>query len=304
MNLKKRKVEFRVDIVSNPEFLRQGEAVNDTMNPDRIVIGAENEHAKQKIMQLYEPIIDEGSKVLDTDVVSAEIIKYASNAFLCTKISFINELAGFCEQAGGNIKDIAKGMGMDKRIGPEFLNAGLGYGGNCLKKDINALINMGRDYEHHFAILRAVEVINDHQKDVLFQKLESVMPLKKGKTVAIWGVTFKPDTDDIRDAPSIYIIKRLTLNGIKVRIYDPIYNSKLNKKYFKGDPLVTIADSSYDAVKDTDALILVTQWDEFKSVDFGKVKSLMKGNLVLDGRNIYDPKAVKKAGLVYKGIGI
>jgi UDPglucose 6-dehydrogenase len=234
-----------------------------------------------------------------TDIKSAELIKYAANAFLCTKISFINDLAIFCEEAGANIKDVARGIGLDSRIGPRFLHAGIGYGGNCLKKDINALIKMGEDAGHEFTLLEAVESINEYQKNILFERLKKELGQLKNKKIAIWGLTFKPKTDDLRDAPSVDLINKLIEAEADVQAYDPVAscnNFRIHRSLKSGK-------SGYDAALGADAVMILTEWDEFRGVDFNKLKYLMRGNLILDGRNIYDPKVVTESGLKYIGIG-
>ncbi len=293
--LSKRKVGHEFDIAFNPEFLRQGEALNDTLNPNRIIIGVEGERSKKLLSKLYYPIVRTGKPLMFTDVRSAEITKYAANAFLSTKISFINELAHLCEKIGGNIQDVAKGIGLDPRIGCQFLKAGIGYGGSCLKKDIQALIHHAKKHKHEFKLLQAVEDINERQKTVLVDKLLSYIPTLENRKIALWGLTFKPKTDDMRDAPSLQIIEQLKMHKADIHVYDPIR---------KDVPDVVHSVDSLGAAKDADALMILTEWDEFKSVDLKKLKAAMKGNLILDGRNIYDKKAVRKEGFNYIGIGI
>jgi UDPglucose 6-dehydrogenase len=284
--------------------LREGAAVKDTMNPDRIVVGIENQKAKKIMEKLYKPFARIGRPIMFTDIKSAEIIKYASNAFLGMKISFINQIANFCEKTGANVRDVAKGMGLDSRIGPRFLQAGIGYGGSCFKKDINALIQKGKDYGYDFTILNEVEKFNEAQKERLFHKLKERLPNLKGKKVAVWGVTFKPRTDDLRDAPSIPLVKKLIEDGAEVTAFDPIATNSFIYNHFREHRSIRGAKTGYDAVKDADALMLLTEWDEFRGVDFKKIKKLMKGNLVLDGRNIYDPDVIRDAGFEYIGIGV
>jgi UDPglucose 6-dehydrogenase len=302
--IKNRNTDYEFDVVSNPEFLRQGAAVKDTMYPERIIAGVENERSSELLNKLYSPMARTGRPVVYTDIKSAEVIKYAANAFLCTKISFINEMAQFCEQAGANIRDVAHGIGLDSRIGARFLHAGIGYGGNCLKKDINSLINTGKSYNHQFSILQTVEAVNEMQKNMLLKKLEDNLKKLKNKKIAVWGLSFKPKTDDLRDAPSIDIVGRLLESKSSVKIYDPLSGDSFIKSFFKGHPNLTLSQSNVEAARNADAVMVLTEWDEFRNVDFKKLKKEMKGNLFLDGRNIYNPDDVRKADLKYIGIGV
>jgi UDPglucose 6-dehydrogenase len=303
--LKRRGVDFKIDIIMNPEFLSQGSAIKDTMNPDRVVIGIENKknhNLIDLIKKLFAPIIKANIPILFTDFRSAELIKYTANAFLATKISFINDIAIYSERVGANIKDIAKGIRLDKRIGEYFLEAGIGYGGSCLPKDIKTLINMGKYHDHEFSILLAVDSVNTRQTNVVLDKLIQSLGDLKGKKIGIWGVTFKPHTDDLRNAPAITIIKNLIKKGAKISLYDPIVNKDTLKKFLIGD--LYLASDSYEAITNAHALLILTEWNEFLSPDFHKLKNLMGGNIVIDGRNIYDPEQVRSAGLHYIGIGI
>lgn len=293
--LAKRKTDYEFDVAFNPEFLRQGEALNDTINPNRIIVGLDNEGPKKQLSELYRPIIRTGKPLMFTDISSAEVTKYAANAFLSTKISFINELAHLCEKTGGNIHDVAKGIGLDPRIGHQFLQAGIGYGGSCLKKDVQALIYHAKKNNHEFKLLQAVEDVNERQKTVLVDKLLSYIPSLENKKIAIWGLTFKPKTDDMRDAPSLQIIKELKSRKANIHVYDPRQ---------KNLPDVMHCENYLDAAKNADALMILTEWDEFKGVDLKKLKSIMKGNLLLDGRNLYNPEVALKEGFRYIGIGI
>ena len=290
------------DVVDNPEFLREGTAVKDFINPDRIVVGAENKRSREVMARIYAPLVRAGRPLNFTSVASAEIVKYGSNAFLATKISFINEMANFCEKAGGDVKEVAKGIGLDSRIGPRFLHAGIGWGGSCFPKDVNALIQTGREYGYEFRIIQAAAEVNQRQKYLLVKKLKKVQPNLKGKKIAIWGLSFKPKTDDMREAPALVVIRKLQEEGALIQVFDPVAMENARKmmasknvKYFK---------TSYEALKDADVLLVLTEWDEFRSVDFAKMKKLMKGNWIFDGRNIYDPKEMKKAGFKYFGIGL
>lgn len=299
--LKKRKKNVNFEVVSNPEFLREGSAIKDTMKPDRVVVGTGSEKVRKMMEELYKSFTNKRSPLVFTDVESAEIIKYASNSFLATKISFINEIANFCEKAGGNVEEVAKGMGLDSRIGPKFLNAGIGYGGSCFPKDVQALIQTGKQVGYDFKILNAVEDINESQKKKLFNILKNYLPKMEGKTVAVLGLAFKPETDDMRDAPSIKIIKKLQAEGVNVKVYDPVamenaqnYFSKINLDFM---------ENVYDAVEGADAVLVVTEWNHFSKLDLNKVKKLMKVNIIIDGRNIFKAEDTEKVGLKRVGIG-
>ena len=284
------------DVVSNPEFLREGSAVNDFMHPDRIVIGYESERAKHIMEKLYDPL---KAPIVFTDIKSAEIIKHASNSFLATKISFINAIANICELAGANIEKVADGMGLDKRIGRDFLNAGIGYGGFCFPKDADAFIRIAEKFGYDFKLLKTVQEINNYQRKHFVKKIEKALLIIKNKTIGILGLAFKPNTDDMRFAPSIEIINELQKEGAKIKAYDPKAMEKtkriLNNIEYYNDP--------YDAAKDADALVIITEWSEFKEIDFKKIKALMKHPLIIDGRNIYKPEDVKKEGFAYISIG-
>lgn len=286
-------VEF--DVVSNPEFLREGSAIEDTFNPDRIVIGANSEKAVNIMKKLYAPI---KVPLIITDIRSAEIIKHASNSFLATKISFINAIANICELTGADIEKVAEGMGYDKRIGRHFLNAGLGYGGFCFPKDAAAFIRIADKYGYDFKLMKAVQEINEKQKEFFIKKIEKELWNLKDKKIGVLGLAFKPNTDDIRFAPSIDIINYLQKEGAKIKAYDPEAMEKAKKlleiEYCK-DP--------YEAAKDIDVLLILTEWNEFKELDLEKIKNLMKNNLIVDGRNIYNPEEMKKLGFNYISIG-
>ena len=288
------KVDF--DVVSNPEFLREGSAVNDFMHPDRIVIGCEREKSRQIMKELYAPI---SAPVIFTDIKSAEIIKHASNSFLATKISFINSIANICELAGADIERVAEGMGYDKRIGRSFLNAGIGYGGFCFPKDAEAFIRISKKLGYDFKLLKAVQEINFAQRNRFVKKIEKALLVVKGKAIGILGLAFKPNTDDMRFAPSIDIINELQKEGAKIKAYDPQATEKA-KGILKD---VVYCNNPYDVAKDSDALVIVTEWNEFKGLDLKKIKSLMKHPLVIDGRNMYNPEAIKKEGFMYISMG-
>ncbi|MBI3026856.1 UDP-glucose/GDP-mannose dehydrogenase family protein [Candidatus Woesearchaeota archaeon] len=284
------------DVVSNPEFLREGSAVKDFMQPDRIVVGCESERAKQIMAELYKPL---KAPIIFTDIKSAEIIKHASNSFLATKISFINAIANICELAGADVGKVAEGMGYDKRISRAFLNAGIGYGGFCFPKDAEAFIRIAEKFGYDFKLLKSVQEINKAQRKHFVNKIEKALWVVKGKTIAILGLSFKPDTDDMRFAPSIDIINQLQSEGAKIKAYDPAAMEKA-KSVLRD---ITYCNNPYEAAKDADALAIVTEWNEFKNLDFKKIKSLMKHPLIVDGRDIYNPESLKKEGFAYISIG-
>lgn len=295
------KKKYTVDVVSNPEFLKEGTAIQDSLKPDRIIIGSHSKRAIEVLKELYEPFVRTGNPVLVMDERSAEMTKYAANAFLATRISFMNELANLCEDVQADIDWVRKGIGSDPRIGRQFLFPGVGYGGSCFPKDVKALIQTAKERNREFKILRAVDAVNEQQKQILVKKLNKHFKNRiKGKTVALWGLSFKPQTDDIREAPSLVMIRTLLEAGVKVRVHDPIANAAV-KKVFDGK--IAFFENSYDAVKGADALCVITEWNEFRTPDFAKMKNLMKQAVVFDGRNIYDPKEMKEMGFVYYGIG-
>ena len=293
-NYNKHNVKF--DVVSNPEFLREGSAVNDFLNPDRIVIGADSEKAINMMKELYKPL---KAPILVTNIKSAELIKHASNSFLATKISFINAIANICEKTGADVEKVAEGMGYDKRIGKAFLNAGLGYGGFCFPKDAEAFIRIAEKLGYDFKLLKAVQEINKEQKELFVKKIEKSLWILKKKRIAILGLSFKPNTDDMRFAPSIDIINALQKEGANIQAYDPEAMENA-KKILKG---VTYCKDAYEAAKGADALIILTEWNEFKELDLKKIKSLLNNPLIIDGRNIYGPAIVKKEGFKYISIG-
>ncbi len=290
----KRKIKF--DVASNPEFLREGQAIADFMNPDRIVIGVRTKKARDILGKLYEKI---KAPIVATDIESAELIKHASNSYLATKISFINSVANICEKCGADAINVAKGMGLDRRIGASFLDAGVGFGGFCFPKDLEAFMRISEKLGYEFDILRAVKRVNEQQKMLFVKKIEEALWILSGKTVSVLGLSFKPGTDDIRYAPSIDIINMLKNEGAKVKTYDP----KAMKKAGKALSGVTFCRDAYTAAKDSDCLAVVTEWDEFKDIDLKRVKKLMREPVIADGRNIYDPVKVRKLGFKYIGIG-
>ena len=288
------KVDF--DVVSNPEFLREGSAVNDFLHPDRIVVGCESERAKKIMHDLYAAL---KAPVIFTDIRSAEIIKHASNSFLATKISFINAIANICELAGADVEKVAEGMGLDKRIGRSFLNAGIGYGGFCFPKDAEAFIRISEKLGYDFNLLKATQEINSHQKKHFVKKIEKALWIVKGKTIGILGLAFKPNTDDMRFAASVGIIADLQKEGAIIKAYDPEAMEKA-KLLLEG---VVYCTDPYETAKDADALVIVTEWGEFKKLDLKRIKSIMKHPLIVDGRNICNPEDVKKEGFTYISMG-
>ena len=284
-------------VVSCPEFLREGSAIADFMSPDRTVLGSTDREAAEKVAQLHLPL---RSSIMITDLRTAEMIKYASNAFLATKISFINEIANVCEALGADVKEVAYGMGLDKRIGRHFLDAGLGWGGSCFPKDVKALAYMAETEGRHPHLLHAVMDINADQRDAPVRKVKEMLDGKvKGKVIGLMGLAFKPNTDDMRDAPSIDIARRLLREGAKVRAYDPVAMEVARNIL----PEVEMTGSAYDMAKGADALILITEWNEFKHLDLGRIKTLMNQPILMDGRNVYDPAAVRQLGFEYRAIG-
>lgn len=296
---KNQKTEIDFDVVSNPEFLREGEALKDFTNPDRIVIGAKSDKAKKIMESIYTGIARADKPILFTDVRSAELIKYASNAMLATRISFMNEIALLCEKVGADVKEVAKGMGMDNRIGPRFLQSGLGYGGSCFPKDVKALSFTMKSHKLKGRLLDAVSKVNESQKKVAIPKLQELIPDLKNKKIAIWGLAFKPKTDDMREAPSIEIINGLQELGAKIRAFDP-EAQEIARKMFKD---VVYCKDPYDTLTGCDGLIIATEWNEFRALDLKKIKKLLKHPNIVDGRNIYSPEKMKKEGFNYIGIG-
>ena len=288
--------DAEVEVVSNPEFLREGSALHDFMQPDRVVIGAHRREAGERVAELYAPL---NTTVMITDIYSAEMIKYASNAFLATRISFINEVARIAERVGADIKVVAAGMGIDHRIGPHFLEAGLGYGGSCFPKDVKALAAIGERFRYHPELLHAVMDINRDQRLVAVTKLTECLETLAGRVVAIWGLAFKPDTDDMREAPSLAIAAALLEAGARVRAYDPAANSKAKALL----PGIEYKANAYAAARGADAVVLVTEWNEFSNLDLARVKRSMRGSVLVDGRNLYDPVKMRELGFEYRGIG-
>ncbi len=286
------------NVASNPEFLKEGTAINDFMNPDRIVIGVNNEIAAQFLVKLYEPL---NAPILVTDINSAEIIKHASNAFLSMKISFINAVANVCELAGADVKKVAKGIGLDQRIGEAFLNAGIGFGGFCFPKDLEAFIAISESLGYEFNLLKEVKNINEQQRISPVKKLKNIFGDIKGKKIGILGLAFKPNTDDMRFAPSIDIINLLLEEGASVKAYDPVAIGNA-REIFKNDNLI-LCENSYEPVTDCDAVVFITEWSEFRFIDMLKVKDVMRDNVIVDGRNIFEPMKMEKLGFRYFCVG-
>jgi UDPglucose 6-dehydrogenase len=301
------------DVVSNPEFLREGSAIYDTLNPDRIVLGSSSQQAIDLMLKLYAPIIDRkyadpdaaqlpSVQVLTTDLGSAEMIKYAANAFLATKISFINEIANICERVGADITQVSKGIGLDSRIGNKFLNAGIGWGGSCFPKDLAALIHTGADYGYDAQLLKAAVSVNQNQRTLVIQKLQNSLKILKGKTIGLLGLTFKPDTDDLRDAPAIDIISILIELGAKVKAYDPIISPQFSSTH-PYLPNVNLVDSPELLATDTDAIVLMTEWLQFQELDYAQLAQLMRSPLMIDCRNFLSAEQLTAAGFQHIGIG-
>jgi UDPglucose 6-dehydrogenase len=300
--LVKRGADIPFDVASNPEFLKEGAAIDDFLKPDRIVVGCDSERAEELMKALYKPFTLNGHPVIFMDIVSAELTKYAANSMLATKISFMNDIANLCEIVGANVNMVRKGIGSDSRIGPKFIYPGVGYGGSCFPKDVKALIKTSEEFGHPLRILKAVEAVNDDQKSVMFSKIMSYYGNDlKGRTVALWGLSFKPQTDDMREAPSLVMIHRLLEAGAHVRAYDPVAMNETRR--ILGDR-ITFAIDQFDALIDADCLLMVTEWPEFKFPNFNVIKKLLKEPVIFDGRNIYEPSEMKKLGITYFCIGI
>lgn len=299
--LEKRGVKIDFDIASNPEFLKEGAAIKDFMTPDRVVVGVESERAKKMMEKLYRPFTLNGYPILIMDIPSAEMTKYAANAMLATRISFMNEMANLCERVGANIDNVRKGIGADVRIGSRFLYAGCGYGGSCFPKDVKALIHTGKENNCRMHVIEAVETVNENQKSVVFEKINNAFGQQlSGKTIAIWGLSFKPETDDMREAPSLVIISRLLDAGAKVKVYDPIAMNEAKRRI--GDK-VTYCKDMYEAVIDADALAVITEWKQFRLPSWSIIYKAMRNHLIVDGRNIYDREELQDMGFTYSRIG-
>ena len=300
LNARNSKLEF--DIASNPEFLKEGAAIDDFLRPDRIVIGVENKKAEEFMNRLYKPFLMNGHPIIFMDVPSAEMTKYAANSMLATKISFMNDVANLCEILGADVNMVRKGIGSDARIGPKFIYPGIGYGGSCFPKDVKALIKTADENGYKMKILQAVEEVNETQKSVLFNKiLKHFNGDLKGKTFALWGLSFKPKTDDMREAPSLVIIEKLLAEACKIKAYDPVAMKEAN--HFLGDT-IEYCNDQYDALKNADALLVITEWPEFRSPNFNEMKKLMNSKVIFDGRNNYDILEMKHLGFTYYCIGV
>ena len=299
--LDKRGVDIEFDVASNPEFLKEGAAIKDFMTPDRVVVGVESERAKKMMEKLYRPFTLNGYPILIMDVPSAEMTKYAANAMLATRISFMNDIANLCERVGANVDYVRKGMGTDSRIGSRFLYAGCGYGGSCFPKDVKALVHTGIENGYHMRVIEAVEEVNEEQKNIVFNKLSTAFNGDlKGKTIAIWGLSFKPETDDMREAPALVVIDKLLKAGAVINVFDPIAMDETKRRI--GDVL-TYCKDMYEAVIDSDAIALMTEWKQFRMPSWAIIRKAMKNYVVVDGRNIYDGEELKELGFTYSRIG-
>jgi len=299
--LQARKSDISFDIASNPEFLKEGSAVEDFLKPQRIIVGVDNENAGEIMKRLYMPFLLNNRPVIFMDIPSAELTKYAANAMLATRISFINEIANLCELLGADINNVRKGIGSDMRIGNRFIYPGSGYGGSCFPKDVKAILKTASDLNYELKVISAVERANEYQKKVVLNKINGYFNNDlKGKVVAVWGLSFKPKTDDIRESSAVYLVEKLLEAGVKVRAYDPAAMEETKKQI---NNRIYYAEDPYDAVKGADALALMTEWPEFHLPDFGKMSELMNGKVIFDGRNIYDPEELRGKGFVYFGIG-
>ena len=299
--LEKRVVDIAFDVASNPEFLKEGAAIKDFMTPDRVVVGTESERAKKIMSRLYKPFMLSGERMIFTDIPSAEMIKYAANSMLATRISFMNDIANLCELVGADVNMVRKGIGSDTRIEKKFLYAGCGYGGSCFPKDVKALIKTAEKSGYSMRVLKAVEEVNESQKSILFKKLmKHYAGQLKGKTITLWGLAFKPETDDMREAPALVLIDKLQKAGCRVKVYDPVSMTECKRRI--GD-IVTYCKDMYEAALDTDALLLVTEWKEFRMPSLAVLAKTMSHKVVIDGRNIYDADDMRENGFAYYKIG-
>lgn len=298
--LDKRGVNVPFDVASNPEFLKEGAAIKDFMSPDRVVVGTESEKAKEVMTRLYKPFLINNFRVIFMDIPSAEMTKYAANAMLATRISFMNDIANLCELVGANVDSVRKGIGTDSRIGSKFLYAGCGYGGSCFPKDVKALVHTGLDNEYHMEVIEAVERVNEKQKSIVYDKINKAVGVVKGKTIAILGLAFKPETDDMREAPALVVIDKLLKDGATVRVFDPIAMDECKRRI--GD-VVTYCTNMYDAADGADVFALMTEWRQFRMPSWNVIKKVMNGNVIVDGRNIYDRQELEELGFVYTRIG-
>jgi len=300
-SLEKRDVDLKFDVASNPEFLKEGAAINDFLKPDRIVIGTDSERAEKLMKRLYKPFLLNGHPIVFMDITSAEMTKYAANSMLATKISFMNDIANLCEVVGADVNMVRKGIGSDTRIGSKFIYPGAGYGGSCFPKDVKALIRTGEEYNRSLEILKAVELVNENQKAVLPSKIKSHFGNElKGKKMGIWGLSFKPHTDDMREAPSLRIIEELIKEGVEIRAYDPVALEEA--KGYLGDT-IEYCEDKYEALIDTDGLVVITEWPEFRVLNYRMLEKLMSEKVIFDGRNIYDSEELMEFGFTYYSIG-
>ena len=298
--LDKRGVNVPFDVASNPESLKEGAAIKDFMSPDRVVVGTESEKAREVMTRLYKPFLINNFRVIFMDIPSAEMTKYAANAMLATRISFMNDIANLCERVGANVDSVRKGIGTDARIGTKFLYAGCGYGGSCFPKDVKALLHTGLDNGYHMEVIEAVERVNERQKTIVYDKIVRAVGSLQGKSVAILGLAFKPETDDMREAPALVVIDKLLKDGATVRVFDPIAMDECKRRI--GDT-VTYCKNLYDAADGADVFALMTEWRQFRMPSWNVVKKVMSGNVVVDGRNIYDRQELESSGFLYTRIG-
>ena len=298
--LDKRGVDIPFDVASNPEFLKEGAAIKDFMSPDRVVVGTESEKAEEVMTRLYRPLMLQNFRVIFMDIPSAEMTKYAANAMLATRISFMNDIANLCERVGANVDNVRRGIGTDTRIGKKFLYAGCGYGGSCFPKDVKALVHTGIDNDYHMEVIEAVERVNEKQKSIVYDKIVKMAGPVKGKIIAIIGLSFKPETDDMREAPALVVIDKLLADGANVRVFDPIAMDECKRRI--GD-VVTYCKNLYDAADGADVFALMTEWRQFRMPSWNVIKKVMSGNVVVDGRNIYDRNELEEQGFIYTRIG-
>lgn len=298
--LDKRGVNVPFDVASNPEFLKEGAAIKDFMSPDRVVVGTESEKAKEVMTRLYRPLMLQNFRVIFMDIPSAEMTKYAANAMLATRISFMNDIANLCERVGANVDSVRKGIGTDSRIGSKFLYAGCGYGGSCFPKDVKALVHTGLENDYHMEVIEAVERVNEKQKSIVYDKIIKALGSVKGKTIAVIGLAFKPETDDMREAPALVVIDKLLKDGATVRVFDPIAMDECKRRI---GGVVTYCENMYDAADGADVFALMTEWHQFRMPSWNVIKKVMTGNIVVDGRNIYDRHELEENGFVYTRIG-
>ena len=298
--LDKRGVDVPFDVASNPEFLKEGAAIKDFMSPDRVVVGTESEQAKELMTRLYRPLMLQNFRVIFMDIPSAEMTKYAANAMLATRISFMNDIANLCEKVGANVDSVRKGIGTDSRIGSKFLYAGCGYGGSCFPKDVKALVHTGLEKNYHMEVIEAVERVNEKQKSIVYDKIVKMVGPVKGKTIAILGLAFKPETDDMREAPALIVIDKLLKDGATIRVFDPIAMDECKRRI--GDS-VTYCKNMYDAADGAAVFALMTEWRQFRMPSWNVIKKVMTGNVIVDGRNIFDRQELEEQGFVYTRIG-